>query len=55
MTGIEGAIMIFFMGRILMEIGQLRDIHVNLHLGMRKQHDLKIGERLKERLKMYTR
>lgn len=53
MTGIEWAIMLFFMGRILMEILQLCD--TDLHLGMRKQHELKIGERLKERWKIYIR
>lgn len=59
MTGLEWAIMVFFMGRTLLEIQQLRAIYIDMK--RYKQRELKINQsinqliRLKESFKVYTR
>ena len=53
MTGLEWAIMVFFMGRTLLEIQQLRAIYIDMK--RYKQRELKMGQRLKESFKVYTR
>ncbi|XP_073241063.1 short transient receptor potential channel 7-like [Porites lutea] len=53
MTGLEWAIMVFFMGRTLLEIQQLRAIYIDMK--RYKQRELKMNQRLKESFKVYTR
>ena len=53
MAGLEWAIMVFFMGRTLLEIQQLRAIYIDMK--RYKQRELKMGQRLKESFKVYTR
>ncbi|KAM7425476.1 hypothetical protein ABFA07_023105 [Porites harrisoni] len=53
MTGLEWAIMVFFMGRTLLEIQQLRAIYIDMK--RYKQRELKMKQRLKESFKVYTR
>ena len=53
MTGLEWAIMVFFMGRTLLEIQQLRAVYIDMK--RYKQRELKMGQRLKESFKVYTR
>ena len=45
--------MVFFMGRTLLEIQQLRAIYIDMK--RYKQRELKMNKRLKESFKVYTR
>ena len=53
MTGLEWAIMVFFVGRTLLEIQQLRAIYIDMK--RYKQRELKMNQSLKESFKVYTR
>ena len=53
MTGLEWAIMVFFMGRTLLEIQQLRAIYIDMK--RYKQRELKMNQRLKESFQVNTR
>ena len=53
MTGLEWAIMVFFMGRTLLEIQQLRAIYIDMK--RYKQRELKMNQRQKESFQVYTR
>ncbi|CAH3192469.1 unnamed protein product [Porites evermanni] len=53
MTGLEWAIMVFFMGRTLLEIQHLRAIYMDTK--RYNQRELKMNQRLKESFKVYTR
>ena len=53
MTGLEWAIMVFFMGRTLLEIQQLRAIYIDMK--RYNQRELKMNQRLKESFQVYTR
>ena len=54
MTGLEWAIMVFFMGRTLLEIQQLRAIYIDMKR-YKQRRELKMNQRLKESFQVYTR